>query len=319
MKFKFVLASATLALAAMAVAGVAVAGQLKVPLRTNEMIVWSTPGHVDRWIPDEVAVLDNAMAQFLVDTNGMVLYVFRCDVDADSTDVAYTVNRIERISRKEICERSLKIMNHPIAKGQPQCVTSCAEEHPPLIAPAGAVARDDWTLVTRDDGKHQWAFKGFPLYTFRLDTVQGFPAGNNTGGIWENIRADGSFGLPSRPAPPPLPTVNAVSGVKAQATLSRTLVLADYRGMTLYTSGGAQDAPGTVDAVRWTPLLAPMFATTSGDWTVVRRDDGIRQWALKGKRVYTCASDVKAGDVNCSDAGWNAVAVPAPDKKASLN
>lgn len=312
MTFKSVLVSAALTLVMISAAA---AGQLKVPLRTNEMIVWSVPGHVDHWLPDEVAVLDNAMAQFLVDTNGMVLYVFRCDLDDGAEQVAFTVNRIERISRKEICERSFKIINHPVAKGQPRCVAACAEEHPPLFAPANAVGKDDWTVVMRDDGKRQWAYKGYPLYTFRLDTVQGFPAGNNTGGIWENVRADGSFGLPSRPAPPPLPNVDAVSGVKVQATLSRTLVLADYRGMTLYTSG-AQDMPA--DAVRWKPLPAPMFAGANGDWTVVRRDDGIRQWALKGKPVYTCASDVKPGDVNCSDATWTALAGPQLEKKAAL-
>ena len=33
----------------------------------------------------------------------------------------------------------------------------------------------DWTVVTRDDGSKQWAYKGKPLYTFFRDTA-GQPA-----------------------------------------------------------------------------------------------------------------------------------------------
>ena len=33
-----------------------------------------------------------------------------------------------------------------------------------------------------------------------------------------------------------------------------------------------------------------------GDMTVITRDDGTRQWASKGKPLYTYAKDAKAGD-----------------------
>ena len=35
---------------------------------------------------------------------------------------------------------------------------------------------------------------------------------------------------------------------------------------------------------------------SSGDWTVVVRDDGTRQWAFRGKPVYYWAKDTKPGD-----------------------
>jgi len=34
----------------------------------------------------------------------------------------------------------------------------------------------------------------------------------------------------------------------------------------------------------------------SGDWTVITRDDGSRQWAYKGKPLYFWAKDAKPGD-----------------------
>jgi predicted lipoprotein with Yx(FWY)xxD motif len=33
----------------------------------------------------------------------------------------------------------------------------------------------DWTVITRDDGSKQWAYKGQPLYTYARDTA-GQPA-----------------------------------------------------------------------------------------------------------------------------------------------
>ena len=35
----------------------------------------------------------------------------------------------------------------------------------------------------------------------------------------------------------------------------------------------------------------------SGNWSVITRDDGTKQWAYKGKPLYTWAKDTKPGDV----------------------
>jgi predicted lipoprotein with Yx(FWY)xxD motif len=34
----------------------------------------------------------------------------------------------------------------------------------------------------------------------------------------------------------------------------------------------------------------------SGDYTVLTRDDGKKQWAVKGKPLYYWAKDIKPGD-----------------------
>jgi len=61
-------------------------------------------------------------------------------------------------------------------------------------------------------------------------------------------------------------------------------------GQRLYTFD--RDPPGQSAclvgcAMAWPPVLAPSDAVTTGDWTVIARSDGGRQWALKGKPVYT--------------------------------
>jgi predicted lipoprotein with Yx(FWY)xxD motif len=57
------------------------------------------------------------------------------------------------------------------APGKSACNDQCATNWPPLMAAADAKDAAEWTVVTRDDGKKQWAYKGKPLYTFAKDTA----------------------------------------------------------------------------------------------------------------------------------------------------
>ena len=70
------------------------------------------------------------------------------------------------------------------AMGKSACNGPCAANWPPLMAPAGAAAPADWSVVTRDDGTKQWAYKGRPLYTWKNDHKPGDITGdgllNNT-------------------------------------------------------------------------------------------------------------------------------------------
>ena len=73
----------------------------------------------------------------------------------------------------------------------------------------------------------------------------------------------------------------------------------DAKGMTLYTfdkdSGGKSACNGPC-ATNWPPLMAGPDARASGDWSVITRDDGSKQWAYKGKPLYAWAKDTKPGD-----------------------
>jgi len=39
------------------------------------------------------------------------------------------------------------------------------------------------------------------------------------------------------------------------------------------------------------PILAPAGAKPLGEWTTIRRDDGLLQWAYRGRPVYTLFHD----------------------------
>jgi predicted lipoprotein with Yx(FWY)xxD motif len=79
-------------------------------------------------------------------------------------------------------------------------------------------------------------------------------------------------------------------------------VLVDAKGMTLYTLD-RDTAPNKSTcngqcATNWPPLMVSGDAKASGDWTVVTRDDGAKQWAYKGKPLYFWKDDKKAGDTD---------------------
>ena len=85
------------------------------------------------------------------------------------------------------------------------------------------------------------------------------------------------------------------AGVKSMGGM-----LTDSKGMTLYTFD--KDAAGKSNCngqclVNWPALIADGNAKAMGDWTVVTRDDGSKQWALKGMPLYTFIQDKKPGDM----------------------
>jgi predicted lipoprotein with Yx(FWY)xxD motif len=68
--------------------------------------------------------------------------------------------------------------------GKSTCNGQCAANWPALAATVDAKPMGDWSVVTRDDGSKQRAYKGRPLYTFVRDVKAGDTAGegmaNNT-------------------------------------------------------------------------------------------------------------------------------------------
>jgi predicted lipoprotein with Yx(FWY)xxD motif len=85
------------------------------------------------------------------------------------------------------------------------------------------------------------------------------------------------------------------------ADTAKGKALVDAKGMTLYTfdkdSAGKSACNGPC-ATNWPPLMAAADAKPSGEWTVVARDDGARQWAYKGKPLYAWTKDTKPGDTS---------------------
>jgi predicted lipoprotein with Yx(FWY)xxD motif len=77
-------------------------------------------------------------------------------------------------------------------------------------------------------------------------------------------------------------------------------MLVNGAGMTLYTfdrDASGKSACNGPCATNWPPAMAGADAKASGDWTIITRDDGAKQWAYKGKPVYTWSKDTKPGDM----------------------
>lgn len=87
----------------------------------------------------------------LVDPNGMTLYTFDKD---------------------------------PSGAGRSVCVAQCAVNWPPLKAAADAKPVGEYTILTREDGSKQWAYKGRPLYTWIKDQKPGERTGDGFNNVW---------------------------------------------------------------------------------------------------------------------------------------
>ena len=69
--------------------------------------------------------------------------------------------------------------------GYSNCNDACAQAWPPFVAATDARSSGDWSIVHRDDGKLQWAYKGAALYTFAKDAKPGDTTGDGSaGGKW---------------------------------------------------------------------------------------------------------------------------------------
>jgi predicted lipoprotein with Yx(FWY)xxD motif len=78
-------------------------------------------------------------------------------------------------------------------------------------------------------------------------------------------------------------------------------VLVNSAGMTLYTfdhdpAGSGKSVCIDKCAAIWSPLKATTVDKPHGDYTLITRDDGSRQWARKGKPLYLWIKDQKPGD-----------------------
>jgi predicted lipoprotein with Yx(FWY)xxD motif len=94
-------------------------------------------------------VADTAKGKALVDANGMTLYVYDRDV-----------------------------------AGKSSCNGQCAVNWPPLIAETDAKPSGNFSFVSRDDGRKQWAYKGKPLYDWSKDAKPGDATGDGVNNVW---------------------------------------------------------------------------------------------------------------------------------------
>jgi predicted lipoprotein with Yx(FWY)xxD motif len=198
---------------------------------------------------------------------------------------------------------SLYVFSKDDTPGESKCGTLCVPTWPVYAATADDKAEGDFSIIKRDDDSLQWAFRGKPLYHYSRDLAPGEMNGDGA--------ANGAWALAFKDIEKPV-------GVATAKTL-KGWVLVNGAGMTLYMSDA--DRPGkapSCDAdciTTWRPLHAPALATAIGDWSAVTRPDGSKQWAYKGKPLYSYASDFVAGDTlgDGAEKGWHAMVLdPLP-------
>ena len=68
--------------------------------------------------------------------------------------------------------------------GKSVCNGPCAANWPPLVVIGDLRPAAGYTIVTRDDGRKQWAYKGKPLYFWAKDAKPGDTTGDNVGNSW---------------------------------------------------------------------------------------------------------------------------------------
>ena len=72
--------------------------------------------------------------------------------------------------------------------GKSACNGPCATLWPPLTATASDQPNGAWSVVTRDDGSRQWAWKGKPVYFYQADKQAGDKTGDNFRDVWHTVK-----------------------------------------------------------------------------------------------------------------------------------
>jgi len=203
------------------------------------------------------------------------------------------------------------------------CTGDCEQIWAPMLAPASATPRGEWSTIERAPGVKQWAFRGRPLYRHTPDIERMSRVGSDVPG-WSNVYTQ------LTPPPPP--------GFTFQETDAGT-VIADSKGMTVYTYICADDAtdqllcdhPDTTQAYRiaicgggsqdeclrqFPPVLAPKNAKSgSNAWGTMYLDPktgkraaaddagALHVWTFRDRPVYTYSGDEFVGDTDGDSRG----------------
>ena len=76
----------------------------------------------------------------------------------------------------------------PANAGKSVCNGPCAALWPPLMVSATEQASGAYSVVVRDDGGRQLAYKGKPLYFYKADQKAGDRSGDNFKDVWHLVK-----------------------------------------------------------------------------------------------------------------------------------
>ncbi|MDY6949682.1 MAG: hypothetical protein SXG53_28730, partial [Pseudomonadota bacterium] len=163
----------------------------------------------------------------------------------------------------------------------------------------------DFSIVQREDGLGQWAYRDEPLYSYAGDYVFDDVNGTLSGEPVEPAMAYRHFTpedariavLPHRG-----PLLSTASGMTLYAQRAgRARLDSNKRGKYTVPVASAEEL-GTQGCEgeclkTWIPFQADAADQPSGLWTIYDRPDGSRQWAYRGSALYTFSGDRKPGDI----------------------
>ena len=181
-----------------------------------------------------------------------------------------------------------------------------SREWAPVYAAELASPVKDFSIAIREDGTHQWAYKGRALYTFSGDYSPGDVNGMYAAEavpvalIYRNFLPE-SIAINVLPGRGPLMMTKEGLSVYTQARYNLQYGGRETRtGYSIpYNTAKAVGTRGCVETCTqtWKPVQAPENAVGQGFWEVATRNDGTKQWAYKGSPLYTYVADKKPGDI----------------------
>jgi predicted lipoprotein with Yx(FWY)xxD motif len=124
---------------------------------------------------------------------GLLMIASSSRADSPPTDSSQPPAVVRKVGSRSVLTDSrgmtLYVFDKDTVRGQSACNAHCAVAWPPLLAGADAKASGKWSLVTRENGNKQWAYKDKPLYTFyEWDVNPGDTKGDGVGGRWHVAR-----------------------------------------------------------------------------------------------------------------------------------
>lgn len=184
---------------------------------------------------------------------------------------------------------------------------SCTDLWKPVTADEVAQEVGDWTVVERRDGARQWAYQEQPLYT----SVKDQEPGDVLGGTRRRFGGD----APAKRVPVGPPSLHP-PGFSIRSSFNGRMLATDrsesvygYEGDTADSSSCRADC-----LAKWKPVLAPSLARAQGEWSLLERSPGERQWVFRGKPLYTYILDSGTWSQQGSDEpGWENVFTQVAD------
>jgi len=71
--------------------------------------------------------------------------------------------------------------------GKSECVSTCADNWPPVYVEPGIKLSGDFSSITRANGQKQLTYKGKPLYFYVKDKNPGDKTGDNVNNVWRVV------------------------------------------------------------------------------------------------------------------------------------